>query len=249
LLKTDNGKFDCMELYTINQDDILGNAPKRQNPEPIENRRETCENFLRNAHDAVNVVFSQLDKRLGLPSGTLAALSPLDKPSATSLRLLMSHPQTAPMENDRIVLGGHTDIGSITILFHVAGGLQILPAGSENVNENWRYIQPKLGCALVNIGDTLVEWTGGVLRSSLHRVVDPPGQQGSVTRLSLAYLIRPELQGSMHRLKSDGVIPPLAEGEEDESRSASEWAAWRAGQIIRGELKAQTTGGRLLKAM
>lgn len=105
----------------------------------------------------------------------------MDKTSDTSLRLLLSHPQETGanhcVEDHRITLGGHTDIGTITLLFHVTGGLQILPAGSEDANDNWRYIRPECGCALINLADTLVEWTGEVLRSSLYRVVTAPGTQ------------------------------------------------------------------------
>ena len=122
--------------------------------------------------------------------------------------------------------------------------MQILPAGSENVDENWRYIRPELGCALVNIGDTLVEWTGFVLRSALHRVVSAPGDQNSTTRISLAYLVRPARDESMRRLKGDGkVIPMLCEGEVEETGTVDEWATERAGQIVRGILRPMTIGG------
>jgi isopenicillin N synthase-like dioxygenase len=241
-LRTDDGKVDAMEMYTIGQDDIIGNSPPRPNPEPIKARRKDCQQFLQHAYAAITVILSQLDKQLGLPAGTLAALSPLDKPSDTSLRLLLSHPQSV-VEDDcshHITLGGYTDIGTITLLFHVAGGLQILPAGSENVHANWRYIRPECGCALINIGDTIVEWTGGLLRSSLHRVVTAPGEQARVPRQSLAYLIRPERNATMRRIKGSTVIPPLPEGQEDDTRSLSDWAAWRATQIMKGELKPQT---------
>jgi len=250
-LKTDDGKFDAMELYTIGQDDMIGLKVKRENPAPIERNRQTCQEFFKNAYPVIATIFSNLDTKLGLEPGTLEALSPLDKPSDTSLRLLLSHPRSNSGETidlNRITLGGHTDIGTITMLFHVAGGLQILPAGSENVSENWRYIRPLPGCALINIGDTLVEWTGGLLRSSLHRVVTAPGQQANVARRSLAYLIRPNLEATMQRLKGK-EIPPVSEGEEEEKRSVSEWAAWRAGQIMRGELKPQTRGGKPIEKL
>lgn len=232
-------------MYSLGQDDILGVVPPRKNPDPIEMNRKSGQMFFRDAFLVIAVVLSNLDSKLGLPPGTLEALSPLDKTSDTSLRLLLSHPQSAngTVDPNRIVLGGHTDIGTITLLFHVAGGLQILPAGSENINANWRYIRPEPGCALINIGDTLVEWTGGLLRSSLHRVVTAPGPQAYIPRLSLAYLIRPERNATMRRLRSS-VIPGIPEDEEEETRSVSDWAAWRARQIMNGELKPQTKGGK-----
>jgi len=97
-----------------------------------------------------------------------------------------------------------------------------LPAGSENMYKNWRYIRPEPGCALINLGDTLVEWTGGLLRSSLHRVVTASGAQASVPRQSLAYLVRPEWSASMRRLEGGTMIPRLEEDEEAETMSVSE---------------------------
>jgi isopenicillin N synthase-like dioxygenase len=229
-------------MYTLGQDDILGTVPPRQNPEVVEAHRKDCQDFFRRAYNAVCVILSALDKQLALPLGTLASLCPLDKPSATSLRMLLTGAQSVD-ENHRITLPGHTDIGAITLLFNVTGGLQILPSSSENASSNWRYIRPEPGCALINIGDTLVEWTGGVLRSSLHRVVTAPGKQAGVARQSLAYLVRPDHNGSMRRLRSK-AIPPVVEDEVDETRSVNDWAAWRAFQIMKGELKAQTRGGR-----
>lgn len=230
-----------MELYSINQDEMLGNSPPRKNADPIDARRDEVQQFIRHSHEVTDIIFTQLDKKLGLEPGTLSALGPLDQKSDTSVRLLLNQPQSNS-HPDTITLGGHTDIGTITLLFNVIGGLQILPAGLENKMENWKYVKPELGC-IVNIGDTVVEWTGGVLRSSLHRVVAAPGEQASVPRMSVAYLARARNDAAMKRLVSD-VIPPLEDGEEGEKRTMKEWAAWRAVQVMRGELKPQTNGGK-----
>lgn len=242
MLRTDDNKRDAIEVYTLSQDDILGNVPPLANPQTIEQRREECREFFHHAYAAVTVILSHLEKHLDIQPGTLAALCALNKPSATALRLLLSPAQPAN-DNRRINFGGHTDIGIITLLFNVAGGLQILPAGAENTDRNWRYIRPQQGCALINIGDTLTEWTGGLLRSSLHRVVSPPGDQAQLPRQSLAYLVRAERNATVQRLKGGSVIPLLKNGEEEDTSTVDAWAAWRAQQIINGELKPQTRGG------
>lgn len=43
---------------------------------------------------------------------------------------------------------------------------------------------------LVNIGDLLEDWTGGLLRSTVHRVIFPQGGQGA-DRYSIAYFCHP----------------------------------------------------------
>ncbi|PYH44103.1 putative oxidoreductase [Aspergillus saccharolyticus JOP 1030-1] len=250
LLRTDTGGYDHMHLYSINQDDMLGNRAARTNAPPIEAHRGDLQAFIRESSAALAVILATLDRELGLEAGTLAKLSPLDEESETSVRLLWSPPAPAvattpppAAETQRVItLGGHTDIGTLTLLFHVLGGLQILPAGVENTAQQWRYVRPVPGCALVNLGDTLVEWTGELLRSSLHRVVTAPGEQATVARRSVAYLVRPSKKASMRRLQG-GKIPAVAEGEEEETRPVNEWAAWRSKQIMLGTLKPQTRGG------
>lgn len=102
---------------------------------------------------------------------------------------------------------GHTDNGSITVLFNIVGGLQILPPHSPE----WKYVRPEPGCAIINLGDTMVQWSGGVLRSNMHRVVPPPGAQAASDRYSLAYVLKPPKEQSMSRLKMGRVIPQQEE--------------------------------------
>jgi isopenicillin N synthase-like dioxygenase len=67
----------------------------------------------------------------------------------------------------------------------------------------------------------LVKFSSGNLRSNIHRVVAPPGEQGSVTRYSLVYFCRPE---------DDVVLKSLVHGgeKEDEEVTAKEWILRRA---------------------
>ena len=134
------------------------------------------------------------------------------------------------------------------MLFNTVGGLQILPAGAENIDANWRYVKPEPGCALINLGDAMVQWSGGILRSNMHRVATAPGQQAGCTRYSVAYLVRPAATVSMRRLVGGDVIPDLEEGEEDNNISAKDWETMRTGQIVRGENKPKSMGGRMPKA-
>lgn len=242
MLRVDANTRDSIEVYTLSQDDILGNIPPLSNPEPIESGRYNCRGFFKAAFAVVSIILTHLDKHLGLQPGTLASRCDSDKISATTVRLLLSPAQPANYPR-RINFGGHTDIGIITLLFNVVGGLQVLPAGSENVDENWRYIRPQPGCALINIADTLTEWTGGLLRSSLHRVVSPPGTQAQLPRQSLAYLVRAGNGSTVQRLKGGNIIPPLQDGQDDDTRDVDDWAAWRAQQIMDGVLKPKSRGG------
>jgi len=64
-------------------------------------------------------------------------------------------------------------------------------AGEEE-GEHWCYVRPLEGHCIINLGDALVKFTKGVLRSNIHRVVSPPGGQAGTTRYSLVYFSRAE---------------------------------------------------------
>ncbi|KAK0218517.1 hypothetical protein EDD85DRAFT_924174 [Armillaria nabsnona] len=67
------------------------------------------------------------------------------------------------------------------------GGLQVLPPGYKE----WQYVKPTPGHAICNIGDALSLFSGGILRSNLHRVLPPPGPQSHLDRWSLVFFTRP----------------------------------------------------------
>jgi isopenicillin N synthase-like dioxygenase len=75
----------------------------------------------------------------------------------------------------------------------------------------------------------MVKFTNGLLRSNIHRVMSPPGEQAKETRYSLVYFARPEDEVVLKRLEGSDVIPPTAEGEEQgEEMSAKEWIELQA---------------------
>jgi isopenicillin N synthase-like dioxygenase len=137
------------------------------------------------------------------------------------VRFVSAPPQEVSIRS--AALGEHTDFGSLTILLNRLGGLQVqLPK-----TEDWVYVRPVPGCAIVNLGDAMVKFSGGILRSNLHRVVSPPGDQANKIRRSLVYFLRPEHDVVLKRLKG-GLVDELGDGEmEEEDVSTREWLARR----------------------
>ncbi|KAL8947580.1 MAG: hypothetical protein Q9222_006158, partial [Ikaeria aurantiellina] len=187
--KLEDGSPDRMAFYSLSQDDILGTTLPRPQPPIIEHNRPSLSSFFTHAHLIISHLLSHLDTHLDLPTGTLASLSPPNKPSGTSLRLLKalaSPPSTTTATaNPRADLQGHTDLGSITMLFNIVGGLQVLSPSATlpPKDSDWRYVRPEPYCALINLGDAMVQWSGGVVKSSMHRVITAPGLQRGVERL------------------------------------------------------------------
>lgn len=188
----------------------------------MEKGRPVFNNFVTNSHYVASRILLHLDRHLCLPEGALESRQKLYSESGFIIHL-MKYPQQ-PESDRRTILLGHTDVGTATLLFNVIGGLQILPADSDNKEENWRYVKPRPGCAIVNLGDTMREWTGEILRSNPHRVTFPPGEQGDFTRYSIAYLMRAESGASMKRLALKGSLVQLVKvGEEQIEFTADGW--------------------------
>lgn len=90
------------------------------------------------------------------------------------------------------------------------------------------------GLLIVNCGDALVRFSNGLLRSNLHRVISPPGEQAKVDRYSVVYFSRPEDQVLMKPLKG-GVIPPST--EEFEDVTSEQWILNRVKHRIASNFK------------
>ena len=137
-----------------------------------------------------------------------------------------------PFSKDLVKAGEHTDFGSLTILMNWLGGLQIrLPS-----TEQWTYVKPIPGSAIVNLGDALVKFTAGILRSNVHRVVPPPPPQNNTVRDSLVYFARPEDNVILKRLKGGMVnqCPEIQAEKEEPEITAAEWILRRSVGDLKG---------------
>ncbi|KAF2654655.1 gibberellin 2-oxidase [Lophiostoma macrostomum CBS 122681] len=112
-----------------------------------------------------------------------------EKKSEDHFRYMLYHPRTEEEWKAAKygVGGGHTDLGTVTLLFRQpVAGLQIL--GEDG---NWTWVSPQPGTITVNLADTISHLTGGWLKSSVHRVVAPPEDQREYKRTGLLYFSRP----------------------------------------------------------
>ncbi|CZR59440.1 related to gibberellin 20-oxidase [Phialocephala subalpina] len=246
-LKVEDGRPDRFTFYTTSQDDMTDLSKPLSHPPLIESHRAEIKAYFKQAHSIISLVCSHLDFQLHLPPGTFASMQPMTSPSGTGLRMLRYPPQ--PEGDRRTSLLGHTDIGSLTILFNITGGLQILlPNKDPKDDAGWVYVKPEPGCAIVNLGDAMVEWSGGILRSNMHRVTFAPGEQGKVPRYSLAYLVRPFGDASMKRLAGGGSLIPEAEEGEDNEMNARDWEVYKAIGVRSGRVNASSRGGLPFKS-
>lgn len=81
---------------------------------------------------------------------------------------------------------GHTDLGTVTLLFRQpVAALQILSSDGQ-----WKWVRPQDGTITVNTCDSLTALSGGLIKSSVHRVHVPPLDQVHLDRLGVIYFAR-----------------------------------------------------------
>ena len=132
--------------------------------------------------------------------------------SIGAMRLNYYPAQIVPPEPGQLRSSAHTDYGGFTILSgeDVPGGLQVLTRDGR-----WIDVPTSPTTFVVNIGDLLMRWTNDRWLSNMHRVVNPPGDDASRARLSIAFFNHPNYDVLIECLPSQGPPkhPPVLSGE------------------------------------
>ena len=109
----------------------------------------------------------------------------------------------------------HTDFGLLTILCQDSvGGLQI-----KGLDGQWFHAPPIEGTLIVNVADLLSRWTGGIYKSTPHRVVNSSGQE----RLSIVLAFDPDPE----TLINPGEIPEIEKNTNEEPITCGDYLIWR----------------------
>jgi len=239
LVRTETNEPDRFEWLNVGQDGLLGNSPLQPLPDLVHEHLPVFKSFLKHGQSIVSLINTTLARQLGLPQETFASCQSPSKASGTVVRLIKAY--ASPKHEDlRTSMIHHTDFGTITLLANVLGGLQILAPGKAATDKDARlYVRPQPGCLIVTLSDAMVQWTGGLLRSNVHRINFAPGQQRFVGRYSLAILARPEREASMRRMTGEG-------DSEDGDLTAWEWEVQKAMTLKRGDVEMESKDGNMM---
>ena len=102
-----------------------------------------------------------------------------------SVLRVIHYPPMAPNPTMSVRAGAHEDINVITLLLGAEEpGLQVRSRQGQ-----WLSVNPAPGSLVVNVGDMLQRLTNGMLRSTTHRVVNPPRERAGVARFSMPYFL------------------------------------------------------------
>jgi isopenicillin N synthase-like dioxygenase len=119
---------------------------------------------------------------------------------------IFHYPPSAAGAGDQWGVGEHTDYGLLTLLAQDAhGGLSVRGP------DGWLDAEPVLGSFVCNIGDMLERLTGGLYRSTPHRVRNESGAD----RLSFPFFLDPSWDAAVDRL-------PIVERPTDDG-AAERW--------------------------
>jgi isopenicillin N synthase-like dioxygenase len=161
-------------------------------PEEIAGFRDTFETLYGAFEQAGSRILSAIALHLGLPEHWF---DPTVEDGNSVMRLL--HYPPVPVEAEgRIRAAAHEDINTITLLLGAEeAGLELLTRDGR-----WLPVSPPEGALAVNIGDMLQRLTGGRLRSTTHRVVNPTGERARHARYSMPFFLH---------FRPDFLIEPL----------------------------------------
>ena len=148
--KIEDGRPDRCEIFSLPVDDLFAPVPHNSNPPAFENRRPLLISCAKHMHSIASLILTQLSTHLSLPPHMLSSMHAFTERSPSNLRFLHMPPQQASAAQTSLM--GHTDNGSVTVLFNIIGGLQIL-----DETDSWRYVRPEPGHAIVNLGDSMVQ--------------------------------------------------------------------------------------------
>lgn len=97
------------------------------------------------------------------------------------------YPPITSEPKDAVRAAQHGDINLITLLMGAsAGGLQVLRKDGK-----WIDAIPKEDELVINVGDMLERHTNNKLRSTIHRVVNPPKEEWDKPRYSIPFFLHP----------------------------------------------------------
>ncbi|OTB00322.1 hypothetical protein M426DRAFT_237690 [Hypoxylon sp. CI-4A] len=236
-----NGIKDNVQVYNIPKFD---GYHQRKQPPVLEANIKEIESFSRKCHDEVVVKLLRLFAiLLELPDeDQLVRDHQYDVKGEDHLRY-MHYASRSIEENNKVgdlYSPGHTDLGTVTLLFRQpVAALQI-----QNSDGDWRWVKPQDGTITINTCDALTALTGGLVKSSIHRVHAPPPDQAHVDRLGVLYFARPNNHVVLDPIQNSPLLSRLgltsnAFTELGQHLTTEQWVKVRQTQQQRPRTEAQ----------
>ena len=179
---------DLKEFYQFGQtvedgDEIKKEYPDNVGGEELKNMNEAFFNAYRSFEKSGNYLLQAISLFLKLDENYF-------KPhvhNGNSILRAIHYPPILTEPQSAIRAEQHEDINLITLLVGAsADGLEVL-----NQQNEWVAVKSNPNQIVVNVGDMLQRLTNNVLRSTTHRVVNPPRELWNTSRFSMPFFLHP----------------------------------------------------------
>ncbi|MCJ1474875.1 hypothetical protein MMC13_003535 [Lambiella insularis] len=228
--KEKSGNPDLKESFEIGRDGVDGHPNQWPDKLDVQGKefRNTMTDFYLQCKDIHRLVMSAIAMGMGLEE---RYFDDFLKQGDNNLRLLHYPPvkkEVFEKNNGQVRAGAHSDYGSVTLLFQdMRGGLQV-----QTLEGSWLDVTPIDGTVVVNAGDLLARWSNDMIRSTKHRVVEPPIREENMdeypARYSLAYFCNPDYNKWIEALP----------GTWDNERNSKKYEGINAGEYMVQRLSA-----------
>ncbi|OAV43848.1 isopenicillin N synthase family oxygenase [Lewinella sp. 4G2] len=186
---------DLKEFFQIGQE-TANMAAEDRNPDVAEvpEFMTLGRELYRQFEEKGNILLEAIAHHLNLPADYFSTYT---KDGVSILRAI-HYPPITNEPASAIRAEQHEDINLITLLVGAsAGGLQLLNAAGE-----WQEVVPENDEIVINVGDMLQRLTNNYLKSTTHRVVNPPRSEWHKPRLSIPFFLHPRPEMSLNVLES-----------------------------------------------
>ena len=177
---------DLKEFWHVGRDlppghKFRGHMPDNVWPKEVESFRETFTELYATFDRTGLKILKAIARYLGVDEDYFADTVR----DGNSVMRLLHYPPIEGEPGSHVRAGAHEDINTITLLLGAEeAGLELLTKEGE-----WIPVAPRPGELVVNIGDMLQRLTNGRLRSTSHRVVNPPAERRGHSRYSMPFVL------------------------------------------------------------
>ncbi|KAI0708376.1 Clavaminate synthase-like protein [Earliella scabrosa] len=231
----DNGVRDQLEHYNLHR----SITEQQQHPRALQPLLPEIRAFAEHNHfNVLHPILRLLALGMELPEETFVNIHGFDAKGETYVRFMKYYPRTAEEESltNNVWLKGHTDFGTITILYsQPVASLQILSPSNR-----WQHVKHLPNALVVNAGDGMEFLSGGFYRATIHRVVQPPADQRGHTRVGAFYFamtdddvrLKPFAESPV--LQRVGIMRRFAD---EDAPTTEQWRRGRTSAYGQSELK------------
>lgn len=179
---------DLKEFFQIGQEVPAGHPAKAKYPDNVQTTEEPAFAALGfQLYRAFESTGAQLLKAIAIHLNLGEVFFDSQITNGNSILRSIFYPPITHEPASAIRAEQHEDINLITLLVGAsAGGLELL-----NKEEKWMAIVPEEDEIVINVGDMLQRLTNNYLKSTTHRVVNPPREEWHLPRLSIPFFLHP----------------------------------------------------------